>query len=85
MARSQVWATDQNTAGTSAAGFGILNARARQRYQLGDARVEAFVGIDNLTNRDTIGSVIINQKASRFFEPGLPRNWVLGVQSQIPL
>jgi iron complex outermembrane receptor protein len=85
MARSQIWATDLNTAGTSAPGFGTLNARARQRYQLGEARIEAFVGIDNLTNKDTIGSVIINQKASRYFEPGLPRTWVLGVQSQIPL
>jgi iron complex outermembrane receptor protein len=85
MARSQIWATDLNTTGTSAAGFGTLNARARQRYQVGDARIEAFVGIDNLTNKEMIGSVIINQKASRYFEPGLPRTWVLGVQSQIPL
>jgi iron complex outermembrane receptor protein len=85
MARSQIWATDLNTTGSSAAGFGTLNARARQRYQVGEARIEAFVGIDNITNKEMIGSVIINQKASRYFEPGLPRTWVLGVQSQIPL
>ena len=85
MARSQVWASDLNTPGTSAAGFGVLNARARQRYSWGNAQMEAFVGIDNLTNKDMVGSVIINQKASRYFEPGLPRNWVMGVQSRIPL
>ena len=85
MARAQIWATDQNTPGTSAPGFGVFNMRVRQRYQVGTARVEAFVGIDNLTNKDTIGSVIINQKALRYFEPGLERNWVVGVQSHIPL
>ena len=85
VARSQVWASDLNTPGTSAAGFGLLNARARQRYSWGHAQIEAFVGIDNLTNKDMVGSVIINQKASRYFEPGLPRNWVMGVQSRIPL
>jgi iron complex outermembrane receptor protein len=85
MARSKIWATDQNTPGTEAPGFGVLNARARQRYQIGTARLEAFVGIDNLTNRDTIGSVIINQNKFQYFEPGLPRSWVVGLQSQIPL
>ena len=83
MARSQLWADDNNTA--SAAGFGVFNARVRQRYAVGAAQVEAFVGIDNLSNRSTVGSVIVNQASSQFYEPGLPRSWVLGVQSRLPL
>jgi len=83
MARSALWADDNNTA--SAAGYGMFNARVRQRYQVGRAQVEAFVGIDNLTQRSTVGSVIVNQASSQFFEPGLPRSWVLGVQSRVPL
>jgi hypothetical protein len=62
-----------------------LNARVRQRYQVGPALVEAFIGIDNLTNKDTVSSVIINQFSKQYFEPGLPRSWVIGVQSRIPL
>jgi iron complex outermembrane receptor protein len=84
-----MWANDANTATASdyalAPGYAQLNARIRQRYQVGSARVEAFVGVDNLTNKDTISSVIVNQSKQQYFEPGLPRSWIVGVTSQIPL
>lgn len=87
--RSSMWGNDANTATSAnyalAPSHTLLNARVRQRYQIGSARVEAFVGVDNLTDKDTVGSVIINQFSKQYFEPGLPRSWVIGVQSQIPL
>ena len=87
--RSSMWANDANSATSTdyalAPGYSLLNARVRQRYQVGTARVEAFIGIDNLTNTDTVSSVIINQFSKQYFEPGLPRSWLIGVQSQIPL
>jgi iron complex outermembrane receptor protein len=87
--RSSMWANDANSATSTdyalAPSYSLLNARVRQRYQVGPARVEAFIGIDNLTNTDTVSSVIINQFSKQYFEPGLPRSWVIGVQSQIPL
>jgi len=87
--RSSMWANDANTATTAdyalAPSYTLFNARVRQRYQVGAARIEAFVGVDNLTNKNTISSVIINQFSKQYFEPGLPRSWVIGVQSQIPL
>jgi iron complex outermembrane receptor protein len=84
--RSSMWASDTNSASDGLApGYSIFNARVRQRYQVGLARVEAFVGIDNLTDKSTVSSVIVNQGAKQYFEPGLPRNWVVGLTSQIPL
>jgi iron complex outermembrane receptor protein len=84
--RSSMWASDTNSATDGLApSYTILNARARHRYQLGSVRLEAFVGVDNLTNKSTVSSVIVNQAYKRYFEPGLPRSWVIGVQSQIPL
>jgi iron complex outermembrane receptor protein len=87
--RSSMWANDANTTTSSdyalAHSYTVFNARVRQRYQVGSARVEAFVGVDNLTNKDTVSSVIVNQSSKQYFEPGLPRSWVVGVQSQIPL
>jgi iron complex outermembrane recepter protein len=89
ISRSSMWANDTNTTTATdfglAPGFAQLNGRIRQRYQVGPARVEAFVGVDNLTNKDSISSVIVNQSSKQYFEPGLPRSWVVGVQSQIPL
>ncbi len=87
--RSSMWGNDANTTTSSdyalAPSYTLLNARVRQRYQVGSARIEAFVGIDNLTDKNTVGSVIINQFSKQYFEPGLPRSWVVGLQSQIPL
>lgn len=87
--RSRMWANDANSSTTAdyalASGYSQLNARIRQRYQVGTARLDAFVGVDNLTNKDTVSSVIVNQSSKQYFEPGLPRSWVVGIQSQIPL
>lgn len=89
ISRSSMWANDANSSTAAnyalAPGYAQLNARIRQRYQVGPARVEAFVGVDNLTNQDTISSVIVNQSKQQYFEPGLPRSWIVGLQSQIPL
>lgn len=84
--RSSMWASDTNSASDgSAPGYSIFNARVRQRFQLGSARIEGYLGVDNLTNKSTVSSVIVNQAAAQYFEPGLPRSWVLGITSQIPL
>jgi iron complex outermembrane receptor protein len=89
ISRSSMWANDTNSSTSSdyalAPGFSQLNARVRQRYQLGRSRLEAFVGVDNLTNKDSVSSVIVNQSKQQYFEPGLPRSWIVGVTSQIPL
>jgi iron complex outermembrane receptor protein len=84
--RSSMWASDTNSASDgSAPGYSIFNARVRQRFQLGSARIEGYLGVDNLTNKSTVSSVIVNQAAAQYFEPGLPRSWVVGITSQIPL
>jgi iron complex outermembrane receptor protein len=81
VARSQLWADDLNQ--NSVAGYGLINAKIRERFTLGAARMEAFVGVDNLANRSYVGSVIVNQSSSGYFEPGLPRNYVVGVQGTV--
>jgi len=44
-----------------------------------------YLGLDNLANKKTIGSVIVNQASGQFYEPGLNRNFSLGVQIKHPL
>jgi iron complex outermembrane receptor protein len=84
LARSQLWANDANT--EAAAGFGVLNARIKQHFMPTErVSLEAYLGVDNLTNRVTVGSVIINQTSRQFYEPGLPRSWVVGLQTRLPL
>jgi hypothetical protein len=48
-------------------------------------RAELWAGVDNLMDKPTVGSVIVNQAASQFFEPGLPRNTMVGFLLGLPL
>lgn len=85
IARSSLWANDVNDATGAAAGYGLLNAKLRQGFAWGSANFEAFLGVDNLTNKKAVSSVIINQASRQYFEPILPRNWVIGISSKLSL
>jgi iron complex outermembrane receptor protein len=85
VARSALWASDMNDAASRAPGYGVLNLKLRHGSTWGPARVETWVGVDNVTDRAYASSVIVNQASSQFFEPGLPRQWMTGVRATLPL
>jgi iron complex outermembrane receptor protein len=65
--RAQIYANDRNSA--SAAGYWVANARAGFVQDTKRWRVQEFAGLDNLADRRYVGSVIVNETNSRFFEP----------------
>jgi iron complex outermembrane receptor protein len=83
-ARSSMWANDANSTVPSsygyAAGYGLLDLKIHERGTLGRFNLEGYLGINNMTNRNYVGSVIVNSSSAGYFEPGLPRNWTLGVK-----
>jgi iron complex outermembrane receptor protein len=83
LARSALWVNDRNS--ESAPGYGVFNARLRHLSQWDRMTLVTHLGIDNLGNRNTIGSVIVNQTAGQYYEPSPPRTWLLGVQARLPL
>jgi len=85
IARSGLWANDVNDATGAAPGYGLLNARLKQGFAWGPANFEAYLGVDNLTDKKAISSVIINQASRQYFEPLLPRNWVIGFATKLAL
>jgi iron complex outermembrane receptor protein len=85
IARSSLWANDVNDATGAAPGYGLLNARLKQGFAWGPANFEAYIGVDNFTDKKAISSVIINQASRQYFEPLLPRNWVIGISSKLNL
>lgn len=70
-----------NDAGTeSAAGHGLLHVEASRRWNTVTGPLRLFARVDNLLDRDHIGSVIVNEGNGRYYEPGAGRSWMLGVE-----
>jgi iron complex outermembrane recepter protein len=74
----QVFADDANSA--QAGAHTLLGLAARFEQKIGAWTWRQFVRIDNLTDRKYVGSVIVNDGNSRFFEPGLGRAASVGVE-----
>lgn len=85
VARSALWANDLNDADARVAGQGVMNLRLRHRSLWGAVRAEAWMGLDNATDKAFVGSVIVNQAAKQYFETGLPRQWMAGLKLSMPL
>jgi iron complex outermembrane receptor protein len=70
---------DRNTDFAPAATLWNLRLALAQNVQRWTVR--EFVRVDNITDRSYIGSVIVNEGNSRFFEPAPGRTWLLGVSA----
>jgi len=46
-------------------------------------RVSEFARIDNLTDRNYVGSVIVNETNGRYYEPSPRRNMTIGIQASL--
>lgn len=77
--QSKTAANDVNT--VFAPGFGIVNLRWSHGWKLGDAgELQTLLRVDNAFDRAYVGSVIVNDANSRFFEPGAPRNYLVALR-----
>ncbi len=65
--RAKIYADDRNT--DAAAGYWVANWRAGFEQQTKHWRFSEYARLDNLANRAYVGSVIVNETNSRFFEP----------------
>jgi iron complex outermembrane receptor protein len=79
----RLYANDSNSA--SAEGYATLNLKVSHAWALGGGTLTAYARIDNLTDKRYVGSVIVNQAASQFYEPAPGRNATLGLRLVLPL
>ncbi|MET0542881.1 MAG: TonB-dependent receptor [Variovorax sp.] len=75
-ALSRIEANDFNTA--SAPGYAVVSLYAGYVKRWDRWDFNAFVRIDNALDRETIGSVIVNEGNARYFEPAPGRTWTVG-------
>jgi iron complex outermembrane receptor protein len=81
MRRSRVAVNDQNS--EFADGFSVFNAVAGLAQEGGRWRLTEFVRIDNFTDRNYAGSVIVNDGNGRYYEPSPRRNMTVGIQASV--
>lgn len=78
----KLYANETNTA--TADGYTALNLKASYGWPVGQGLLTAYARVDNATDQNYVGSVIVNQSASQFYEPAPGRNWTVGVRLVVP-
>jgi iron complex outermembrane receptor protein len=63
----------------SAEGYAVLGLRLEHRKTWDNWSLRSLARLDNSLDREYAGSVIVNEANGRYFEPGPPRAWLLGL------
>jgi len=80
----------RDDAGYAAGNLAVMShaanrAKASHGWAVGSGSLTTYARIDNLTDQRYVGSVIVNQASSQFYEPAPGRNWTLGLRLVLPL
>lgn len=81
IARSRMQVEDTNTQ-TAAPGYAIANLRIGVDRQYDKLSLRSFVRLDNLLDRQYIGSVIVGDSNGRYYESAPGRGWLVGVSAK---
>ncbi len=73
----RVWADDANT--EAAPAYARFDVSVERRFRARGFDGRAFVRLNNIADRDYVGSVIVNEGNNRFYEPAPGREWQLGL------
>jgi iron complex outermembrane receptor protein len=73
------FADDANTARVPA--YLLHDLTASWRGRASGVALEAFVAVQNAGDALYVSSIWVNGSEGRFYEPGLPRNWVAGLRA----
>jgi iron complex outermembrane receptor protein len=81
VANTKMYPDDANQA-NPAPGYMIANLRVQAQQQLGSWRLKEYARVNNLFDRNYIGSVIVGDSNRRYYEAAPGRNWVIGASMQ---
>jgi iron complex outermembrane receptor protein len=74
---SKVYVDDMNN--DAAPSYSVFNLRAGFKQTVKSWSITEYARIENLFDKDYIGSVRVNDTNSRYFEPAAGRNWLMGL------
>lgn len=76
--RSKIATSDQNQLFAPSAT--VYHLRLVAESELSAMQLRYWLGVDNLTDKNYVGAVVVNQANGRSFEPALPRSVSLGLR-----
>jgi iron complex outermembrane receptor protein len=76
---SKVYVNDRNT--DFADSYMVVNLRAGFQQSVSNWKFNEFLRVENIADKDYIGSIRVNDGNNRFFEPAAGRNWMVGVNA----
>lgn len=79
--RGKLWIDDNNSMAADSATLWDLKSSWQTGWR--QTNWSWWLAIDNLTNQDYAGAVVVNQANGRSFEPGTPRQFQLGFRVQL--
>ncbi|CAH3692328.1 TonB-dependent receptor PqqU [Klebsiella pneumoniae] len=74
---SEIMANDENTA--KAPSWTVVGLTTGYKWSYGRMDMDLFGRIDNLFDREYVGSVIVNESNGRYYEPAPGRNYGIGL------
>ena len=78
---SRIYVNERNS--DTAPAYTIANVRIGVHRRVADVRLGAFARLNNITDRNYVGSVIVGDTNGRYFEPAPGRNWFAGVSADV--
>ena len=73
----KIYVNDVNTDQTPS--YVVASVNVGYKWIMNDWAVNTYARVDNLFDKDYIGSVIVNESNTRYFEPADGRNWSMGL------
>jgi iron complex outermembrane receptor protein len=77
----KLYVNERNT--DAAPAYTVANIRAGFEQKAGSWTLREFARVNNLTDRNYVGSVIVGDTNGRFFEPAAQRNYLLGASANV--
>jgi hypothetical protein len=65
--------------------YNVASLSVGYTRRLGAWKLNAFARVDNLADKNYVGSVIVNEGNGRYYEPAPGRQWMAGCQPQLPV
>ena len=76
---------DSSNSKPQADSYELLNLKTSHHIKMGAAVLSFIARVDNVTDEKYVGSVVVDQSSERYYEPGAPRNWLVGLKYTVQM